>query len=511
MHAPRDDMHRMQATTASQAAKRGGRSAQAQPACTAAAVGGRQLGSAVLAMRDKETGVQKLRPSGGSLLEPRVPPTALTLFTNVRVWSAGLPSPHSSAKMDEVLVEGNRIATLVLGGTVGVDQLIDDGARVIDGGGRVLMPGLIDGHAHLSFHDITRLEDAGDMPPEENLLWTQYNAVKMLDAGFTSCFSAASSRVRLDVVVREEINAGRLPGPRLRAASPEITATGSLGDVRQVHQEGRTSIELISDSPDEMRAICRMCAREGVDTIKINIGGETLTPENDDIYTTMTEEEIATAVQVAHSLGKKVAAHCRGNRDVKLAVQHGVDVIYHCDFSDDEAVALLVAAKDRVVVNPAVALLVKNTEGTDEHDPVSPAVGQWARLHAQQRTYAALREAGVRVAIGGDYGFRATPQGEQAKDIAHFVEEFGYSAVEALECATAVGGDLMEMDVGRIKEGFLADLLLVDGEPTVDVGVLQEQANLRLIMLDGVLYKDTLQAEAVGGAAQELHGAGAKL
>ena len=102
--------------------------------------------------------------------------------------------------------------------------------------------------------------------------------------------------------MREEINAGRLVGPRLRAASPEITATGSLGDVRQLHagQQERTSIELISDSPDEMRRLCRVCAREGCDTIKINIGGETLTPDSDDIYTTMTEEEVATAVQVAH-------------------------------------------------------------------------------------------------------------------------------------------------------------------------------------------------------------------
>ena len=83
----------------------------------------------------------------------------------------------------------------------------------------------------------------------------------------------------------------------------ETVEGGSLGDVRQMHQQDRTSIELISDSADEMRRLCRMCAREGVDTIKINIGGENLTPEQDDIYTTMSEEEIATAVQVAHSLG----------------------------------------------------------------------------------------------------------------------------------------------------------------------------------------------------------------
>jgi hypothetical protein len=111
---------------------------------------------------------------------------------------------------------------------------------------------------------------------------------------------------------------------------------------------------------------------------------------------------------------------------------------------------------------------VKNTVGTDENYPQDEAAGQWARLHAQQRTYNALREAGVpthsiprvvgafgdvfivpeqvRVAIGGDYGFRLTPQGEQAADIEYFVEHFGYSAIEALECATAVGGELLDND-----------------------------------------------------------------
>ena len=157
-------------------------------------------------------------------------------------------------------------------------------------------------------------------------------------------------------------------------------------------------------------------------------------------------------------------------------------------------------------MNPAVALLVKTTEGTNEHDPADTAAGQWARLHAQQRTYRALRKAGVRVAIGGDYGFRLTPQGEQAADLAYFVEHFGYSAKEALECATAVGGDLMDMDVGHIRPGYLADLLLVDGEPFEDVSVLQDTSNLRLIIQDGWVHKDTLS-----DPVHSPHGAPSKL
>jgi imidazolonepropionase-like amidohydrolase len=251
--------------------------------------------------RSEQADLQPHPAVGESLLASRGQ-TDVTVFYDVRVWTSGMNAPPKTRR-DQVLIIGNRIHSVAIDGAVDITPVAAMPQRWINGDRRILMPGLIDGHAHLSFHDITRLEDAGDLPPEENLLWTQYNALAMLDAGFTSCFSAASSRMRLDVVVRDEINAGRIKGPRLRAASPEITATGSLGDVRQMHQTDRTSIELISDSPDEMRRLCRTCVREGVDTIKINIGGETLTPTQDDIYTTMTEDEIAAAVQVAHSLG----------------------------------------------------------------------------------------------------------------------------------------------------------------------------------------------------------------
>lgn len=125
-------------------------------------------------MRDKQTGLQQLRPAPrDSLLAPKVHPTHRTLLTNVRSWSAGQSAPAADRR-DQVLIVGNRIAAVAIGGAVE-----EEGGEIhqrIDGGGRVLMPGLIDGHAHLSFHDITRLEDAGDLPPEENLLWTQYNA-----------------------------------------------------------------------------------------------------------------------------------------------------------------------------------------------------------------------------------------------------------------------------------------------------------------------------------------------
>jgi imidazolonepropionase-like amidohydrolase len=113
------------------------------------------------------------------------------------------------------------------------------------------MPGLIEGHSHLSFGDIERTTDLGELPPEEHLLLTMRNARLLLDHGFTSVYSAASAKLRLDVVIRNEINLGRLQGPRMRAAGPEITVTGGLGDDRLAHMD-RSSFGFIADGADEV-------------------------------------------------------------------------------------------------------------------------------------------------------------------------------------------------------------------------------------------------------------------
>jgi imidazolonepropionase-like amidohydrolase len=135
------------------------------------------------------------------------------------------------------------------------------------------MPGLTEAHGHISYTNCAALKDIGTVPVEEHMLITSYNAKLMLDSGFTCVYSAASSKPRLDIVLRNEINAGRLPGPRMRAASPEITATGGLGDERQMHMH-HTGIEIVADGPIEVRRVTRMMIREGVDTINVNISSD---------------------------------------------------------------------------------------------------------------------------------------------------------------------------------------------------------------------------------------------
>ena len=404
------------------------------------------------------------------------------LFREARVWD-GTGAPPVMA---DVLVEGERIAAVM----PLPSRLHADDARVIEAAGRFLMPGLVEGHAHPSFCERPQSVDLGEIPPEEHTLETMYNARRLLEAGFTSAFSAASAKLRLDVVIRDAIEAGRIPGPRLKAASPEITVTGGLGDERLLHLE-RQSFGLIADGPDELARAVRLCAREGVDTIKLNVSGDGPIRAARSRMTVMREAELRVACEVAHDFGKTVAVHARASHSVQRALDCGADVLYHCEFADEAALDRLEAERDRIFLGPAIAPIYNSLHPPEGvlplRDPARIAHLQDTLEHAV-RTYQAVRRRGIRVVIGGDYGFPVTPQGTNARDLELYVKLFGYTPSEALQCATRVGGELMGISVGLVRAGYLADLLLVDGDPLEDVRVLQDRARLAMIVQGGRVF-----------------------
>ena len=410
-----------------------------------------------------------------------------TLIVNGSVWDGS----GSAAYAGEVLIDGQHIQAVARG----TGRISAEGATRLDARGMTVMPGLVEGHAHLTFCGATKNTDLGDIPPEEHVLETMHNARTLLEAGFTSAFSAASAKMRLDVVVRNQIDAGRIPGPRLRAAGPEITVTAGLGDDNRLHMP-RDSFGLVADGPEAIARAVRLCVREGVDNIKVNISGDDFVPSAKGGMTVMREDEVRMACEVAHSFGKKVASHSRASNAVMRSLTCGVDVIYHCEFADEQALDALEAARDRVFVGPAIGL-IHNTLHEAEAFGITRAMaldlGMERCIENAQRTYEQMRKRGIRAVIGGDYGFAWTPQGTNARDIEHFVKLFGYSPSEALQCATRIGGELMGLPVGQLKEGFLADLLIVDGDPLQDVSVLQDKARLKLIMKGGARFKDLLE------------------
>ena len=411
---------------------------------------------------------------------------ANVLFTNVRVLDCTGAEPYSG----QVLVEGNEISQVAKT----PDSVPADGARVIDGAGAFLMPGLIDSHTHLSINNTADLVELAMIPPEEHTLITAHNAKFYLDHGFTGCISAGSVKPRLDLVIRNAINAEEIPGPRLIACTPWMTVTSGLGDVRKLHMPHLESLGLVADGPDEFRRLTRELVREGVDIIKLVVSGDTGIPHARDTDTVMTEAEVAAVAEVAHAHGRRMNAHARSAESIKRCVRHGVDIIYHANFADEEALDMLEANKDTIFVSPnigypIVAVYEGEAWGLSEEDVEE--LGFRQELEGACNAMKELHKRGVRILAGGDYGFQSTPHGNNARDIEHFIKFLGFTPIEAIMSMTRYCGEAMgHDDLGQIKEGFLADMLLVKGDPLADPKILLDTGNLIAIMKDGKLHKD---------------------
>jgi imidazolonepropionase-like amidohydrolase len=411
------------------------------------------------------------------------------VFTNVRILDGSGDYPFTG----EVTVQGNRIRSVTRGssrvGGAGVG-----GQTVIDGMGATLMPGMCDAHLHLSWNNAPGIDPIQMMPPEEHTLVTAEMAKIVLDAGFTMGRGAAAAKPRLDVVVRNFINEGRIPGPRYTAAGPEITTVGGLGDSAPSHipHEG-LNLGIVVSGPEEVRRTVRMLIKYGVDSIKLNLSGEEITGMKAE-ETPMSEEEVAMAAQEARARNKVLAAHARSSASVKQCVRHGIQNIYHASFADEEALDMLEAAKDKHFVAPGLAWLINTARNAGEWGikPGSPLTIAYEReLEAAVETCKKLHRRGIRVLPGGDYGFAWTPQGTNAKDLETFVDLLGFSPMEAIVSATRYGGQIMGMgdELGLIKPGYLADMLLVDGDPIANIRLLQDKTRLLAIMKDGKFYK----------------------
>jgi imidazolonepropionase-like amidohydrolase len=411
---------------------------------------------------------------------------ANVLFTNVRIFDGLGAHPYSG----DVLVQGNRIARVARGARA----MPVAGVTTIDGAGATLMPGMTEAHTHFSWNDQPSLDSIQRMPPEEHILWCAHVAKRYLDMGWTSCLGAATAKARLDVVIRNAIQAGHIPGPRYLAATQEITVLGGLGDDTMPHLPFKElSFGAIVSGPEEMRETVRMFLKYGVDTVKLNLSGEYIAGIAAE-FTPMADEEIAVAVEETRRRGKRLAAHARSAASVKQCVRHGIDIIFHASFADEEALDMLEANKEKHFVAPGIAWLI-NTSFHAEQWGITPEaakkMGYHRELEVACETLKKMHKRGIRILPGGDYGFAWIPHGTNAKDLEYFVTHLGFSPMESLLAATKLGGEIMmhPNDLGMIKEGALADLLLVDGDPLADIKILQDKARILAVMKDGEFHR----------------------
>lgn len=316
----------------------------------------------------------------------------------------------------------------------------------------------------------------------------------LLDSGFTAGRGAAAAKPRLDVVLRDAINAGRFPGPRYTAAGPEITTVGGLGDATKPHiDHPGLNLGIVVSGPEEIRREVRTLIKWGVDAIKLNLSGEEITGMPAEV-TQMGEDEVAMAVQEARRRGKVVSAHARSSDSIKQCVRHGIENVYHASFADDEALDMLERNKTKHFVAPGLAWLINTARhaGPWGIRPGSAMADRYEReLEYAVEAMKKMHRRGIRVLIGGDYGFAWTPHGTNATDLQTFVDLLGFTPLEAIRAGTELGGQIMCMghELGLVREGYLADLLLVDGDPVADIACLQDRERIVAIMKDGKLHK----------------------
>lgn len=401
-----------------------------------------------------------------------------TLFTNVRVLDGTGEQPFDG----EVLVEGSHISAV---GRPGVTRRPAE-ARVVDGRGATLMPGLCDAHTHFTWNNGTSLDALGELPVEEHTLLAARSAKTYIDYGYTMCVGAASAKQRLDVVIRNAINAGELPGPRYLANGKEIASTGGALI---------PSITNFVDGVEEMRRTVRGLIGIGVDLIKLILSGEEITGTQRAEDTYFTDAEVGMAVQEAHNRNVRVCAHARSAESVKMCLRNGVDIIYHASFIDDEGMDELERQKNRVFVAPGINWIIATLEDAAPFGftpELAEQVGYKRELEIAIDGLREMHRRGIRVLPGGDYGFAWTPHGTYARDLDHFVRLLKFSPMEAILSATKLGGEIMGRpdELGQVRPGYLADLLLVDGDPLADITILQDRDRLAAIMKDGKFHKE---------------------
>jgi imidazolonepropionase-like amidohydrolase len=412
-----------------------------------------------------------------------------TVFTNGLVFDGSGTPPAPG----EVTLDGDRVVAVTAGWREehGVDE-------VVDATGCTVMPGLVESHAHLTFPSAVGHIDPSFNPPldvsffhhisglDSELARAERNAAILLDAGFTSAYSAGSILpMPTEVILRDKIRAGAVPGPRMRAASMER-------DNHPIRPDGHVEPEW--QGPEACRAFVREQAALGFDSVKFLLSNDDVFTPGGSQITQYTLEEATAAGQQARESGVWLNCHAQSAESVKVAVEAGFRSIYHCTYADEEALDLLESVKDQVFVSPAPGIIYANVHEGAEFGmdrAVAEKIGSVAALEAMAGIYPEIRRRGIRALPGGDYGFPNNPIGRNARDLQLFVEVLGYTPIEALTAATKLGGQVMDMadELGLLAPGYLADVLVVRGNPAEDVRVLQDRDNLVYIIQGGRFHK----------------------
>ena len=385
-----------------------------------------------------------------------------------------------------IVVEGSAISHV---GPTGETPEPIPGDEIVDHSGHVVMPGLIDIHVHLSYGNAKSEEDIDLFSPVEfRALRGLEAAQRVLLAGYTALADPATTGL-VTPSIRDAIDAGLFPGPRITASGKQLTNRQGLSDwYPSWIGVPETSIGELARNAEEGIAAIRLQVKNGVDFIKIAMDGDSMNPSTDVLVSGYNQEETTAMIGEAHRLGKKVVVHARGAEAVKYSARAGVDVILHASWMDAEGLDAVL--ENDCAICPTLSLVVNDIEFTRPGDGCYPGFpdAHKRELEAAQKSLTAAKQAGVTFLAGSDAGFAVTPYGEwHARELEHMTRYLGLSNAEALKATTVNNAGFVREGaaIGAIEADREADILCFDGDPLADIAVLQDRSRIAEIFLAG--------------------------